>query len=197
MTKKGHKCIECRDRFESLEKLREHEKDCGMMYRCMKCYAWYENKRHLEEHKKRDHPKEDEQKCKKCEKRIEDPEELKEHQEDCGTYWCGPCDKRFTKKSVMLDHKNRKHPKEDGNNTKIEQNIEKHDWKCHLCQKQYRCKKELEEHEEENHNCYLCQKQYRCKNELDEHEEEDHRWRCDKCRNGYIEIEELDEHLRK
>merc|ERR1712112_3472 len=64
-------------------------------------------------------------------------------------------------------------------------------------QKQYRCKKELEKHEEENHNCYLCQKQYRCKKELDEHEEEDHRWGCEKCRNKYMEIEELDEHIRR
>ena len=174
MTKKGHKCVECRDRFESLEKLREHEKDCGMMYRCMKCYKWYESKRYLEDHKKRKHPKEDEQKCIKCEKRIEDPEELKEHQEDCGTYLCGPCDKWFTRRSHLEDHKNRKHPKEDGKTTKIEQNIEEHDEKCYLCQKQYRCKRELEKHEDEHH-----------------------RWRCDKCRNGYIDIEELDEHLRK
>merc|ERR1712112_430162 len=64
-------------------------------------------------------------------------------------------------------------------------------------QKQYRCKKELEKHEEENHNCYLCKKQYRCKKELDEHEEEDHRWGCEKCRNKYMEIEELDEHIRR
>ena len=120
MPQKGHKCIDCKDRFASLEKLREHEKDCGKMYRCMKCYVCYENKRYLEEHKKRDHPEEDEQKCKKCGKRIEDSEELQEHQEDCGTYWCGTCDKWFTKRSDKIDHVNRKHSNED-EQTKIEQ----------------------------------------------------------------------------
>merc|ERR1712114_82084 len=44
--------------------------------------------------------------------------------------------------------------------------------------------------------CYLCKKQYRCIKELEEHEEEDHRWRCDKCDYGYIDVKELDEHMK-
>jgi len=129
----------------------------------MICYVCYENKRYLEEHKKRDHPKEDEQKCKKCGIRIEDPEELQKHKEDCGLFGCGICDIWFDKKSDKKDHNERIHKNGD-EQTKTEQerqwieketNKEKQDWKCHLCPKQYRCKNELEKHIEDNHECYL------------------------------------------
>merc|ERR1712112_340014 len=173
------------------------------MYRCMICYACYCYNRQLEEHKKRDHPEEDEQKCKECGKRVEDPEELQKHKEDCGTYWCGICDKWFTKKSDMKNHEERKHKNGDEQTkteqerqwTKKETNKEKKDWKCHLCQKQYRCKKELEKHVEDNHECYLCHKQYRCKDELYKHEWEDHTWGCEECRDRYQEEKELYEHI--
>ena len=105
------------------------------------------------------------QKCVECGKRFESLEELRVHEENCYSmmYRCDQCYNWYESRKDLEDHRNRRHSKECGNTTNIEQDIEDHEWKCDLCQKQYGCIKELKEHEKEYHE-----------------------WKCDQCKNRYI-----------
>ena len=86
--------FKCKDEFESIEKLRVHERNC---YICEQCNSWYESREDLEDHRNEIHSKECEENL-ECRKERE--KQNKENQRN--EFECDICEEKFKNENELV-----------------------------------------------------------------------------------------------
>ena len=177
---------------------------------CELCGKSYVHKESLKLHVKTQHSNERPYKCMDCKKDFKDPSVFKRHKElhklnGERNLECHICKSKFTTKSNLTNHLNRKHLErlyscpQCGRKVKGRQYLEKHirkhfeSFQCSKCEKVFNCKRNLTKHFGDVHTeksrlpCTLCDKTFKDRITLRKHlshihkNSEQNKWQCDIC----------------
>ncbi|XP_063983879.1 zinc finger protein 62 homolog [Diachasmimorpha longicaudata] len=220
-------CDFCEKDFGSSSSLKNHIEaihDKIPKYECRTCKKKFFNKKNLQTHE-RIHLK---LHCKRCRKKFETVELVNQHMKDVHDvplkakrfYTCPHCDRKFTRRSIMEDHKNTHSGKTPQTcpicHKKFRTyaarwaHFQRHGsdgFFCDYCQKKFINKRHLKTHimghrpsEEWPYICEICGARFpqifRLTNHRRKHTGEK-KYLCDVCGAKYVQKSHLDKHIRK